>query len=250
MKSTLVYLVSGLLLFVSVSALGMPYNSTKLSETLTLLPELSGGSSATFMIYHGNWYAMSSASLSIKDSLSVTHMLDVGVSLGDYVSVSCNAFQMPNSGYCSLNASGSVAWLSATLLEADPTIKVSSSVDADFPLMGGGGLSVSASGSLSATMDRHRASINATLTPSPFDISARASASLHLFETETQFGDRDATISGSARLGASLTPLDFSSGTATLSARSGSLSGNVSATFRPGQPLSVRLGLSHPLKLF
>ena len=100
MKSLLVYLVSGLLLFVSVAALGLPYNSTTLSETLTLLPEVSGGSSATFMIYHGNWYAMSSASLSVKDSLSVTHMLDVGVSLGDYVSVSCNAFQMPKAGNC------------------------------------------------------------------------------------------------------------------------------------------------------
>ena len=253
MKSLLarcVCVVALLTLCLPVATAGLPYYSAKLSETLTLLPSFSGGVSATFMVYHGDWYAMSSASLSIGDSLSVTHMLDVGVGLGDYVSVSCNAFQMPSIGLCTLSASGSLAWLSLTLIEADPTVKLDSTLDAQLPLVGGGGPSVSASGSLTATVGRHRGSLYATLTPAPFQVSAGVSASLHLFETETRIGDRDTTFSGTLRLGGALTPLDFTSGTATLLARSGVLSGSVSATFRPGQPLSLSLGLSHPLELF
>jgi len=193
---------------------------------------------------------MSSATLSIGDSLSVMHILDVGVGLGDYVSVSCNAFQMPSVGVCSFSASGSLAWLSLEVIEADPTVTLDSTLDAELPLVGGSDPSVSASGSLSVTMGKHRGSIDATLTPAPFEFSARASASLRLFDAEARIGNRDATISGTVRLGATLTPLDFTSATAILLARSGGVSGSVSATFRPGQPLSLTLQLSHPLELF
>ena len=250
MKTLLVCALSVFVLSVSVATLGMPYNSTQMTDTLTLLPEFAGSTSATFMIYHGDWYAMSSASVSLFPSLSVTHYLDVGVSLDESISVSCSAFQMPMSDYFTLSLAGSVSWLSLTLLESDPTLTLSSSLDGEIPLESGGSPSVEVNATLSGQVAAHSGRLSATITPVPLDLSASAYASIRVFETETQFGESAATVTGTLSASGTLTPLDWSYGKATVSVESGSLKVSVSATVYPSQPMSVSLALSHPLELF
>jgi len=250
MKSLLIYVVFGLLLFVSVAAVGMPYNVTQMTETLTLLPELAGSTSATFMIYQGDWYAMSSASVSVSPSLSVSHYLDVGVSLGESISASCSAYQMPLSEYCKLSLSGSLSWLSLTLVEADPTLTLSSSLDVDLPLVPSGSPGLTVNATLAAQMTPHNASLSASITPVPFDVYASAYGSIRVFQTETQFGDHDATVTGSLSGSGTLTPIGWSYAKATVSVKSGSLKVSLSGTVYPGSPLSLKFALSHPLELF
>jgi hypothetical protein len=250
MKTLLVCVAVVLLLSIPLATYGFPYNSTQLTETLTVLPSLSGGVSAMFMVYHGRWNAMSQVSVSVKDSLSVTQLLNVGVSPVDELSLSCSVFQMPMAGMHTLSLSGTVSLFSATLVETDPTVKLSSSLSSKLPLSPSGTPTLDVDGSLSATMGAHRGSISATASLLPFDVSARASASIRVFEVGTRLGERDATITGTLRIDGSLTPLDWSSCAATLSSRSGTLNVSLSAILRPNQPLSVGLAVSHPLEIF